>query len=70
MNRNGRSDSVADPIGPLVSGAPAQGTGKGSDDRVVNSELLLSVRGTLAIRHRQSIYYLRETRFGKLILTK
>ena len=38
--------------------------------RIVSSGALLSEHGALAIRHRQAIYYLRETRFGKLILTK
>ena len=36
----------------------------------ISSDALLSEHGALAIRHRQAIYYLRETRFGKLILTK
>ncbi|HVO90997.1 MAG TPA: hemin uptake protein HemP [Casimicrobiaceae bacterium] len=38
--------------------------------RVVDSKALLRNGASLAIRHRESIYYLRETRFGKLILTK
>jgi len=38
--------------------------------RIVSSATLLARQGALAIRHRDSIYYLRETRFGKLILTK
>ncbi len=38
--------------------------------RIITSDALLSGRGALAIRHKQAIYYLRETRFGKLILTK
>jgi hemin uptake protein HemP len=38
--------------------------------RIISSDALLSGRGALAIRHKQAIYYLRETRFGKLILTK
>jgi len=38
--------------------------------RIGTSDALLSGRGALAIRHKQAIYYLRETRFGKLILTK
>jgi len=38
--------------------------------RIVGSDTLLRKEGALAIRHRGSIYYLRETRFGKLILTK
>ena len=38
--------------------------------RIVSSDTLLSGHGALAIRHKQAIYFLRETRFGKLILTK
>jgi len=38
--------------------------------RVVNSEVLMGGSMQLAIRHNQSIYFLRQTRFGKLILTK
>ena len=38
--------------------------------RVVNSEALMGGATQLAIRHNQSIYFLRQTRFGKLILTK
>jgi len=38
--------------------------------RVVNSEVLMGGSTQLAIRHNQSIYFLRQTRFGKLILTK
>lgn len=38
--------------------------------RIISSDALLSGHGALAIRHKQAIYYLRETRFGKLILTK
>ena len=38
--------------------------------RVVNSEALMGGATQLAIRHNQSIYFLRQTRSGKLILTK
>jgi hemin uptake protein HemP len=37
--------------------------------RIVDSRALLG-GGPLAIRHGDAIYYLRATRFGKLILTK
>ena len=42
----------------------------GRPPRVVNSEVLLEGAPQLAIRHNESIYFLRQTRFGKLILTK
>ena len=38
--------------------------------RVVDSKTLLAGRAQLAILHNKTIYFLRETRFGKLILTK
>ena len=36
----------------------------------VDSRLLLGRKGRIEIRHRDQIYKLRETRAGKLILTK
>jgi hemin uptake protein HemP len=38
--------------------------------RVVSSDTLLAGAAQVAIRHRQTLYFLRETRFRKLILTK
>jgi hemin uptake protein HemP len=38
--------------------------------RIVSSESLLAGATQLAIRHNQTLYFLRQTRFGKLILTK
>jgi hemin uptake protein HemP len=38
--------------------------------RVVSSETLLRGANQLAIHHNQTVYFLRQTRFGKLILTK
>ena len=38
--------------------------------RVVTSEALLRGDAQLAILHEQQIYFLRRTRYGKLILTK
>jgi hemin uptake protein HemP len=38
--------------------------------RVVTSEALLAGASQLAILHDRTIYFLRRTRFGKLILTK
>ena len=38
--------------------------------RVISSETLLDGAVQLAILHNETIYFLRQTRFGKLILTK
>ena len=38
--------------------------------RVVRSDALLAGASQLAIVHKDTLYFLRETRFGKLILTK
>lgn len=38
--------------------------------RVISSDMLLAGRAQLAILHNETIYFLRQTRFGKLILTK
>jgi hemin uptake protein HemP len=38
--------------------------------RVVTSDALLRGDAQLAILHEQTLYFLRRTRFGKLILTK
>jgi len=38
--------------------------------RLVSSDALLRGDSQLAILHEQTLYYLRRTRFGKLILTK
>jgi len=38
--------------------------------RTVNSAALLAGHSQLAILHNQTVYFLRQTRFGKLILTK
>ncbi len=38
--------------------------------RVVDSTSLLEGRSQLAILHNETVYFLRQTRFGKLILTK
>ena len=36
----------------------------------VNSDSLFRGKGQVAIRHKNEVYILRQTRFGKLILTK
>ena len=38
--------------------------------RVIDSTALLEGRSQLAILHNETVYFLRQTRFGKLILTK
>jgi hemin uptake protein HemP len=38
--------------------------------RVVTSDALLRGESQLAILHDRTVYFLRRTRFGKLILTK
>jgi hemin uptake protein HemP len=38
--------------------------------RIVSSETLLAGASQLAILHNDAVYYLRQTRLGKLILTK
>jgi hemin uptake protein HemP len=38
--------------------------------RMVSSAALLAGRSQLAILHNETVYFLRHTRFGKLILTK
>jgi hemin uptake protein HemP len=53
------------------SAAPlADREGNGGSPRVVTSDALLAGASQLAILHKQTIYFLRQTRFGKLILTK
>jgi hemin uptake protein HemP len=44
--------------------------GKSGSPRVVTSDSLLAGASQLAILHKQTTYFLRQTRFGKLILTK
>jgi hemin uptake protein HemP len=41
-----------------------------SSPHVVDSASLLAGQSQVAILHRETIYFLRQTRFGKLILTK
>jgi hemin uptake protein HemP len=67
------SDQPSPKGGPTVpkatSGSADSQTG-GDSPRVVNSDTLLAGASQLAILHNQTIYFLRQTRFGKLILTK
>jgi len=46
------------------------GAVESASPRVVTSDALLAGSSYLAILHNQTIYFLRQTRFGKLILTK
>ena len=66
--------SHGDTLGEKVRASPdaAAGQTPASEPgaRVVDSAALLAGRSQLAIRHRETVYFLRETRFGKLILTK
>jgi hemin uptake protein HemP len=50
-----------------ASGGPEQA---GVTPRVVTSESLLGGATQLAILHDRTLYFLRQTRYGKLILTK
>ncbi len=38
--------------------------------RMIHSATLLAGRSQLAILHNETVYFLRQTRLGKLILTK
>ena len=55
---------VAERVGSALS------TSTDALPRVVESRDLLRGEVQLAILHRETVYFLRETRFGKLILTK
>jgi hemin uptake protein HemP len=48
----------------------AQNDAAAGTPRVVTSEALLLGESQLAILHDRTVYFLRKTRFGKLILTK
>jgi hemin uptake protein HemP len=48
----------------------APDAGPARTPRMVSSDALLRGDTQLAILHEQTLYYLRRTRFGKLILTK
>ena len=55
----------------LPGAGPRAASGAASDTpRVVTSDALLRGDAQLAILHEQTLYFLRRTRFGKLILTK
>ena len=50
--------------------ATAEATHAEAGPRVVTSESLLGGASQLAILHDRTLYFLRQTRYGKLILTK
>jgi hemin uptake protein HemP len=60
-----RVDTKPLPAGDRGAAAPAV-----ESMRVIASDILLAGASQLAIRHRDTVYVLRQTRFGKLILTK
>jgi len=67
------SDRSINPAAPDDRPAADGPDARPSDDllpRVVSSDALLGGATQLAIRHNQTLYFLRQTRFGKLILTK
>ena len=61
-DRAGRA-SVADALGADTNAPDAT-------PRVVTSESLFGGATQLAILHDRTLYFLRQTRYGKLILTK
>ena len=65
---SGAGDRPSTPT-PDAASAPRRELAAGTP-RVVTSEALLLGDSQLAILHDQTVYFLRKTRFGKLILTK
>jgi hemin uptake protein HemP len=55
---------------PVADALPAGLEQAGVTPRVVTSESLLGGATQLAILHDRTLYFLRQTRYGKLILTK
>ena len=56
-----------EPVGKARAAGSEQA---GATPRVVTSESLLGGATQLAILHDRTLYFLRQTRYGKLILTK
>ena len=68
MSRAGTQDRAN-----VVGATPdqrAQPRADATSPRVVHSAVLLDGCSQLAILHNETVYFLRQTRFGKLILTK
>ena len=64
---------TAEPDSLDAAGCPSRATGRSScgvPQRAIPSAALLGDRETVTIEHRGSLYVLRATRAGKLILTK
>jgi len=51
-------------------GQPAAQPRELTTERMIDSDALFAGRSQLAIKHNETVYFLRQTRFGKLILTK
>jgi hemin uptake protein HemP len=68
MGNAGGQDPAKD-TGDVVS-PRAQRQDDTAAPRVIDSAALLEGRSQLAILHNETLYFLRQTRFGKLILTK
>lgn len=63
--RDGQGAANADKTAAAAEGARTE-----AGPRVVTSESLLGGASQLAILHDRTLYFLRQTRYGKLILTK
>jgi hemin uptake protein HemP len=61
--------SAGGPAPESEASGTSKNAGPGSP-RVVQSNTLLGGASQLAILHNETVYFLRQTRFGKLILTK
>lgn len=55
---------------PMNPGRPTRSDRLPPEPSEVDSRLLLGSSGRVLIQHRGQTYELRETRYGKLILTK
>lgn len=64
-----RSDAGPAPA-HVAGGSPCREATIVDSPPVINSDVLFSGAPYLAILHNQTIYFLRQTRLGKLILTK
>jgi len=63
-------EHTADIMAPEKAAEVPQRCQHASSQRVVSSSSLLAGATQLAILHNETVYFLRQTRFGKLILTK
>ncbi|HEY2818498.1 MAG TPA: hemin uptake protein HemP [Casimicrobiaceae bacterium] len=62
--------SAAAAVSPCAAPADDAKSASMLPPRVVTSDALLRGDSQLAILHEQTVYFLRRTRLGKLILTK